>query len=160
MVICIPTAKVFPLESFAMYRTSMMLLSGGTDVLGVAYILYRCTVSWRDLGLQELRNSRTRRIILPLMTHALHWEMTWSSASSSSCTDWVWYHLQDSYQVWSPEYCSEKPGSSLVPDFNSPRLTESSIQTAGKMSQTSYRPGTFDDLHLATFNSNALTLGI
>ena len=52
----------------------------------------------------------------------------------------------------------QKPGSSLVPDFNSSQLTESSIQTAGKMSQTSYRPGTFDDLHLATFNCNALKL--
>ena len=43
----------------------------------------------------------------------------------------------------------QKPGSSF---------TESSIQKADKMYQTSFRPGTFDDLHLATFNSNALKL--
>ena len=47
--------------------TSMTLLSGDTDVL--VSLLYHFTVSWRDLGLQELWlicNSGMRKVILSL----------------------------------------------------------------------------------------------
>ena len=52
--------------------------------------------------------------------------------------------------------------SSLVLDFNSPQLTESSIQMAETFLVKCLKPATdlqtFDDLRLAAFNSNALKL--
>ena len=112
--------------------TSMTLSSGDTDVF--VCLLYHFTVNWRNLGLQELwliRNSGMRRSILPLhdicsalgndlikclpAVHALTgYDTTSKIATKSAALNAV-----------------HKPGnSSLVLDFNSPQLTESSIQMA------------------------------
>ena len=144
--------------------TSMTLLSGDTDVL--VCLLYHFTVSWRDLGLQELwliRNSGMRRVILPLhdicsalrddlikclpAIHALTGcDTTSKIATKSAALNTV-----------------QKLGnSSLVLDFNSPQLTESSIQMAETFLVKCLKPATdlqtFDDLRLAAFNRNALKL--
>ena len=112
--------------------TSMTLSSGDTDVF--VCLLYHFTVNWTDLGLQELwliHNSGMRRVILPLhdicsalgndlikclpAVHALTGcDTTSKIATKSAALNAV-----------------QKPGSStLVLDFNSPQLTESSIQMA------------------------------
>ena len=144
--------------------TSMTLSSGDTDVF--VCLLYHLTVNWRDFGLQELwliRNSGMRRVILPLhdicsalgndlieclpAIHALTGcDTTSKIATKSAALNAV-----------------QKPGSfSLVLDLNSPELTESSIQMAETFLVKCLKPTTdletFDDLRLATFNSNALKL--
>ena len=112
MVICIPTAKNFPLESFAIYGTSMTLLFGGTDALLCLYTVPLFS------ELERLWSSRASQFRNEKNDLTTPWHMQcigWSSASSVSCTDWVymWHHLQDNYEVWS----LEKPRSSLMPDF-------------------------------------------
>jgi len=113
--------------------TSMTLLSGDTDVF--VCLLYPFTVSWRDLGLQELWlicNSSIKRVILPLhdicselendlikclpAVHALTGCDTTSKIATKSAA------LNAVQKLGS---------SSLVLDFSSPQLTESSVQNAG-----------------------------
>ena len=112
--------------------TSTTLLSVGTDVL--VCLLYHFTVSWRNLGLKELwliYNSGMRRVILPLhdicsalrddlikclpAVHALTRCGTTSKIATKSAALNTVQKLRN---------------SSLVQDFNSPQLTESSIQMA------------------------------
>jgi len=123
-------------------------------------------VNWRELGLQELWlicNSGIRRVILPLhdicsalgndlinclpAVHALTGCDTTSKIATKSAALNV---------VQKPE------SSSLVLDFNSPQLTESSIQMAETFLIKCLKPTTdletFDDLRLAVFNRNALKL--
>ena len=144
--------------------TSMTLLSADTDVF--VCLLYHFTVSWRDLGLQELwliRNSGTRRVILPLhdicselendlikclpAVHALTGCDTTSKIATKSAA------LNAVQKLGS---------SSLVVDFSSPQLTESSVQMAETFLVRCLKPTTdletFDSLRLAVFNSNALKL--
>lgn len=129
--------------------TSMTLSSGDTDVF--VCLLYHLTVNWRDLGLKELwliRNSGIRRSILPLhdicsalgdelvkclpAVHALTGcDTTSKVATKSAALNAV-----------------QKPGnSSLVLDFNSPQLTERSIQMAETFLVKCLKPTTDFSLH-------------
>ena len=78
---------------------------------------------------------------------------------SGSCADWVCKIATKSAALNAVQKLGSSP---LVLDFNSPQLTESSIQMAETFLVRCLKPTTdletFDDLHLAAFNSNALKL--
>lgn len=144
--------------------TSMTLSSGDTDVF--VCLLYHITVNWRHRGLQELwliRNSGVKRSILPLhdicvelgdelirCLPALH-ALTGCDTTSKISTK-----LAALKAV-------RKPGnSSLILNFDCPQLIESAIQMTETFLVKCLKPSTdletFDDLCLATFNSNALKM--
>ena len=139
--------------------TSITLSSGDTDVF--VCLLYHFTVNWRDLGLQELwlvRNSG--RSILPLhdICTALGDELTQClpalhALTGCDTTSKVGTKLAALNTIRKPGNCS------MILNFNSPQLTESSIEMAETFLVKCLKPSTdletFDDLRLASFNSNA-----
>ena len=139
----------------------MTLSSGDTDVF--VCLLYHFTVNWRDLGLQELWliwNSGMRRSILPLhdICSVLGNDLIKCLPALTGC-DTTSKIATKSAALNSVH----KPGNtSLVLNFNSPQLTESSIQMAETFLVKCLKPTTdletFDDLRLTAFNSNALKM--
>ena len=143
---------------------SVTLSSGDTDVF--VSLLYHFTVIWRDLGLRELwliRNSGVRRSILPLhdICSALGNDLIKCLPAVHSLTGC------DTTSKIATKYAAlkavQKPeNSSLLLDFNSPRLTESIIEMAETFLVKCLKPvtdlETFDDLRVAAFSSNALKM--
>ena len=156
---------MFHVQDISSHRsgpTSITLSSGDTDVF--VCLLYHFTVNWRDLGLQELwlvRNSGMRRSILPLhdICTALGDELTQClpalhALTGCDTTSKVGTKLAALNTIRKPGNCS------MILNFNSPQLTESSIEMAETFLVKCLKPSTdletFDDLCLASFNSNAL----
>ena len=136
--------------------TSITLSSGDTDVF--VCLLYHFTVNSRDLGLQELwlvRNWGVRRSILPLhdICTALGDELTQCLPALHALTG---CDTTSNSTVESPGNCS------MILNFSPPQLTESSIEMAETFLVKCLKPSTdlktFDDMRLASFNSNALKM--
>ncbi len=146
--------------------TSITLSSGDTDVF--VCLLYHFTVTWRDLGLQELwlvRNSGMKRSILPLhdICTALGDKLTKCLPALHALTGC------DTTSKIATKYAAlntvRKPGNStLLLNFNSPQLTECSIQMAEtflvKCLKSTTDLETFNDLRLDAFNNNALKMDL
>ena len=142
--------------------TSLTLSSGDTDVF--VFLLYHFTANWRNLGLQELwliRNSGLKRSILPLhdVCAALGDELVWCLPAlhaliGCDTTSKISTKSAALKSVSKPE------NSSLIKNFNNLQLTESAVQMAETFLVKCLKPATdlktFDDLHLAAFNCNAL----
>ena len=127
-------------------------------------MLYHITVSWKDLGLQELwliRNSGMRRSILPLndICTALGDKLTRCLPALHALTGC------DTTSKISTKLAALKAihnNLSLIHNFNTSELTESMIQMAETFLVKCLKPTTdletFDDLCLTAFNGNALKL--
>lgn len=158
---------MFHVQDIVIHRTGptfLMLSSGDTGVF--VCLLYHITVNWRDLGLQELWlvcNSGVKRSILPLhdICIALGDELT-------KCLPVL--HVLTGCNTISKISTKlaalntlPKPGnSSLILNFDCSQLTESAIQIAETFLVKCFKPPTdlqtFDDLHLAAFDSNAFKM--
>ena len=144
--------------------TSLMRLSGDRDVF--VCLLYDITVNWRDHGLQELwliHNSEVKKSILPLhdICIALGDELTRCLPALHALTGC------DTTCKVSTKLAAlkalRKPGSSsFILNFDSPQLIEIAVLMAEMFLVKCLKPSmdleTFDDLHLAAFNSNALKM--
>ena len=140
------------------------LSSGDTDVF--VCLLYHFTVNWRDFGLQELwlvHNSGVKRSILPLhdICTAQGDELTLClpalhALTGCDTTSKIGTKLAALNTICKPGDCS------MIQNFSSPQLTENSIEMAETFLVKCLKPSTdlktFDDMCLASFNSNALKM--